>query len=139
VARPRPEIVVQTLDVSVTVLELLGEHDMANVDELRKALEEALPASRGIVVDLSKTEFIDSAVVHALLEACAMLQARGGQLVIQLETDSMSAVTATPSSLSGTEMLRWSRSVRTSRSRVFASTGNGSPNGARVTDVRSTP
>jgi anti-sigma B factor antagonist len=89
VARPRPEIVVQTLDVSVTVLELLGEHDMANVDELRGALEEALHASGGIVVDLSKTEFIDSSVVHALFEACAMLQARGGQLVIQLETDSV--------------------------------------------------
>jgi anti-anti-sigma factor len=89
VARPRPEILVQSLDVSVTVLELLGEHDMANVDELRKALEEALRASRGIVVDLSKTEFIDSSVVHALFEACAMLQARGGQLVIQLDTDSV--------------------------------------------------
>ena len=88
-ARPRPEIVVQTLDVSVTVLELLGEHDMANVDELRAALEEALRASRGIVVDLSKTEFLDSAVAHALFEACAMLQARGGQLVIQLQTDSV--------------------------------------------------
>jgi anti-anti-sigma factor len=81
----RPEIRVDSTDGCVTVLELLGEHDMASIDELRIALEEAMRQSRVIVVDLSQAEFIDSGVIHALFETSAVLEARGNQLVLQIE------------------------------------------------------
>jgi anti-sigma B factor antagonist len=48
------------------VIVLTGEHDLSSVEELRAALDQAASA-RLIVVDLSHTEFIDSAVLGALI------------------------------------------------------------------------
>jgi anti-anti-sigma factor len=48
------------------VIVLTGEHDLASVEELRAALDQAASA-RSIVVDLSQTAFIDSAVLGALI------------------------------------------------------------------------
>jgi anti-sigma B factor antagonist len=53
-------------DESSCVIALTGEHDLSSVDELREALDQAAPA-RLIVVDLSQTAFIDSAVLGALI------------------------------------------------------------------------
>ena len=46
----------------VSVVSLLGEHDMASADEVRAALQSGLEGSDGMVVDLSQTLFIDSSV-----------------------------------------------------------------------------
>jgi anti-anti-sigma factor len=48
------------------VVVLTGEHDLSSVDELREAFEQA-SASRTVMVDLSDTAFIDSAVLGALI------------------------------------------------------------------------
>lgn len=73
----------------VTVLELVGEHDMTTTQELRASIDRALEGSGGIVVDLSETEFIDSSVVHALHDARRELEATARQLVIQIRTHSV--------------------------------------------------
>jgi anti-anti-sigma factor len=48
------------------VIVLTGEHDLSSVDELAGVLDEAATAT-SIVVDLSQTAFIDSAVLGALI------------------------------------------------------------------------
>jgi anti-anti-sigma factor len=47
------------------VVVLTGEHDLSSVDELRRAFEQA--SSGSLMVDLSDTAFIDSAVLGALI------------------------------------------------------------------------
>ena len=73
----------------VSVVSLLGEHDMASADEVRAALQSGLEGSDGMVVDLSQTLFVDSSVIHALYDTRAALGDRGGQLVLQLQTASV--------------------------------------------------
>ncbi|HET6848370.1 MAG TPA: STAS domain-containing protein [Gaiellales bacterium] len=48
------------------VVVLTGEHDLSSVDELREAFDEASSA-RSVMIDLSETAFIDSAVLGALI------------------------------------------------------------------------
>ncbi len=73
----------------VALIRLLGEHDMATVETLRRHIERAIVADRGLVVSLTETELIDSSVTHALLEGDTMLRARGRRLVLHVATDSM--------------------------------------------------
>jgi anti-anti-sigma factor len=81
--RPTSEIRVAAHGGTATVVELLGEHDAATVDELRAAFDRAL-GNRGIVVDLSETEFLDSSVIHVLYKAQQTLESCGQRLVIQV-------------------------------------------------------
>jgi anti-anti-sigma factor len=76
-------------DGSVAVFELLGEHDMASELELRAALNEALADGQGVVVDLSKVEFIDSSVIHTLIDTQQRLAARGRELATEVNTASI--------------------------------------------------
>ena len=48
------------------VVVLTGEHDLSSVDELREAFDQTSSA-RTVLVDLSDTAFIDSAVLGALI------------------------------------------------------------------------
>jgi anti-anti-sigma factor len=48
------------------VVVLTGEHDLSSVEDLRKAFDQASAAST-VMVDLSDTAFIDSAVLGALI------------------------------------------------------------------------
>src|SRR5690349_21705443 len=63
-------------DEGVWIVALTGEHDLANVSELRATLDsvlapETLPASRPllVVVDLTDASFVDSSVVTAIVRA----------------------------------------------------------------------
>jgi anti-anti-sigma factor len=80
---------VDTSAPGVTVLELHGEHDMSTDPRLRSALDDALGAGDGLVVDLTGAAFVDSSVIHALFDARAALEARGRRLVIQVGTPSV--------------------------------------------------
>src|SRR5687768_11398990 len=78
------EIRIDLSAVGVTVLELLGDHDLATADELSAAIDQALASRPGLVVDLSETTFIDSTVVHLLVNAHQALQARGHGLIVEI-------------------------------------------------------
>lgn len=60
------------------VLALLGEHDVSTAPDLRSSLEQAIGEGRGVVVDLSETVFLDSSVLHALIDADHVLRGRDG-------------------------------------------------------------
>ena len=78
------EIRIDLSAVGVTVLELLGDHDLATADELAAAIDQALASRPGLVVDLSETTFIDSTVLHLLINAHQALQARGHGVIVQI-------------------------------------------------------
>jgi len=59
------------------------------VPDLRAALNEALEDDRGIVVDLSKAEFIDSSVIQALYDTQRDLAVRGRELATEVNTASV--------------------------------------------------
>lgn len=61
------------------VVMLVGDHDMSTAPELRTVLTRAIADGSGVVVDLSETTFLDSSILHALIEANLALQGRNGQ------------------------------------------------------------
>lgn len=74
-ARPAP---------GVTVVGLVGEHDLASKDEIAAAIERTFAAGESVVVDLSPAEFIDSSTLHVLVSSArrASETGRGFALVI---------------------------------------------------------
>jgi anti-anti-sigma factor len=55
-------------DDPVAVVELVGEHDIASVERFDAAMREAMGSvSSSCMVDLSRLEFCDSSIVHALV------------------------------------------------------------------------
>ncbi len=70
----------------VAVLHLLGDHDTCNVEQLRQAIAAPVEAGDGVVVSLMETQFIDSAVVHALCRADQGLRQQGRRLALQVAT-----------------------------------------------------
>lgn len=56
------------------VIELAGELDLYNADEVRTALGEAIASgAQRVVVDLSEVEFVDSTALGVLIEARSQL------------------------------------------------------------------
>jgi anti-anti-sigma factor len=85
----RAEIRVDGTLAGVTVVALVGDHDLATTDELRATIAAALADPAGILVDLTETTFIDSSIVHALNDANNALRTQGTQLVVQISDGSV--------------------------------------------------
>jgi anti-anti-sigma factor len=73
----------------VTVVSLLGEHDIATADAVRSQLGLSAKSEGGLVVSLIRTEFCDSTVVNALFRADEQLRERDRQLVLHVATASV--------------------------------------------------
>ena len=73
----------------VTLLRLLGEHDMATGSDLRRAIEDSVAAGQGLVVSLIDTQFVDSHVVRLLLLGDGLLRAQSRRLVLHVTTASI--------------------------------------------------
>jgi stage II sporulation protein AA (anti-sigma F factor antagonist) len=66
-----------------TLVRLTGEVDHDTTLDLAAALNRVLQSdTKQVVVDLSAVTFINSSGVGALLEACARLESRGGELTL---------------------------------------------------------
>jgi anti-anti-sigma factor len=68
----------------VTVVGLIGEHDLASKDEIAEAIEQAFADGDAVVVDLTPAEFIDSSTLHVMVSSArrAGESGRGFALVI---------------------------------------------------------
>jgi len=53
----------------VVVLMLVGEHDLANAEQLRTTLAEKAATNPTAIVDLSRADFIDSQILNVLVSA----------------------------------------------------------------------
>jgi anti-anti-sigma factor len=76
------------IDDDVVVATVIGEIDMSNAPELSDALAGRLKnESRGLVVDLSACDYVDSAGIHVLYELRERLHNRGLDLRIVVGPD----------------------------------------------------
>jgi anti-anti-sigma factor len=66
---------------SVVCVRLTGEIDMSNADNLREAITTVTPNdARGLIVDLTDVEYLDSAGIHLIYRLREGLHRRGLQL-----------------------------------------------------------
>lgn len=71
------------------VARLTGEVDMSNAEELGATVMAATPGdARGVVLDLSEVDYLDSAGIYVIHGMRASLQARGQSLVLVIPADS---------------------------------------------------
>lgn len=78
---------------SYTLVTLVGQPDMSGQQILSDALRQAASQpARGLIVDLSELDFIDSATVHILLDAHARLVGDGGQMMLVAPKDIVARV-----------------------------------------------
>jgi anti-anti-sigma factor len=66
----------------VPIVALDGEHDVYDAGPLRRLLDEDLADRPNIVVDLSRTAFVDSTVVAVILSAHRRRRAHGGVSIV---------------------------------------------------------
>ena len=67
----------------LTIVALLGEHDISTEPRLSRALNEAAKRS-DVLVDLSECRFIDSSVIRVLASAARAAAARGERLELAI-------------------------------------------------------
>jgi anti-anti-sigma factor len=65
----------------VVIARLTGEVDNSNAIELKRALEQAVPpAARGLIVDLSRVSYLDSAGIELVFQLARRLRDRRQRL-----------------------------------------------------------
>jgi anti-anti-sigma factor len=65
-----------------TVVELIGEHDLHTMQKLAPVLDSLTASNDVLVVDLSRTDFMDSTVLKELVRAKHGLEGHDGRLVL---------------------------------------------------------
>jgi len=66
-----------------TLVEVSGEADVTNTDELRRLLEEEVSQEpRMLIIDLPGLRFMDSSALHVLLRVNRSLDRQGGALAL---------------------------------------------------------
>ena len=63
-----PTIEVRSPQPDAALVVLVGEHDLYSADEVQQTFDQSLAVCDHLIVDLSTAEFIDSAIVHVLLQ-----------------------------------------------------------------------
>jgi anti-sigma B factor antagonist len=69
----------------VSIVSLLGEHELYSVLDIERALDEAIRDGRAVVVDLSRTDFLDSSVVAILLRAREEAHVEGASFALVID------------------------------------------------------
>jgi anti-sigma B factor antagonist len=76
------------------VATVVGEVDMSNASELQRALADGTPNSvLGLILDLSRLDYLDSAGIQLLLKLHGALRTRAQALVLVVPGDSIVADT----------------------------------------------
>jgi anti-anti-sigma factor len=65
-----------------TVVELIGEHDLHTMQKLSPVLDSLAAVNDVLIVDLTRTEFMDSTVLKELVRAKHALEQHEGRLVL---------------------------------------------------------
>jgi anti-anti-sigma factor len=63
-----PTIEVRSPQPDAALVVLAGEHDLYSADEVQQTFDQSLAICDHLIVDLSTAEFIDSTIVHLLLQ-----------------------------------------------------------------------
>jgi anti-anti-sigma factor len=79
-----------SVEGDVVIARLRGEIDLSNAAELRIAITDATPNEvRGVVLDLSGVDYIDSAGIQLLYRLRESLRVRGQALRVVIPSDSL--------------------------------------------------
>lgn len=65
----------------VAVVSLVGEHDLANAENLRRTLLELCSQTPLIVLDFAKTTFVDSSVLGVFAGTCKRAARQGSSVI----------------------------------------------------------
>jgi anti-anti-sigma factor len=71
---------------AAVVVECTGQHDLASRDERERLFTRLVRENELVVIDVSRTEFIDSSFLHSLVKADHLARDLGRQLRLQVET-----------------------------------------------------
>ena len=82
---PVGELEIEEVD-DIVLVRLQGEHDLASAPSLSERLRALASEGYGVAVDVTEVEFIDLAVLRALLEADEALRTRGRRLALLFGT-----------------------------------------------------
>lgn len=74
------------LESGVTVVSLIGEHDISTEDEVRDTLAHLLQEGADVVFDLSETVFIECRIVHVLQDSLRLASQHGAGISFQSAT-----------------------------------------------------
>jgi anti-sigma B factor antagonist len=78
-----PELQVNVTDAGgATVVAVSGELDAASTADLQAPLGEVSARERAVVLDLSDCGFVDSTGLHAIIDARAAIEQRGGRFAL---------------------------------------------------------
>lgn len=68
----------------ISVVQLIGEHDLATKGQVEETLDSVLTAGDNVAVDLTSADFIDSSTLHVLVSASrrATESGRGFSIVL---------------------------------------------------------
>jgi anti-anti-sigma factor len=69
----------------VAIVSLVGEHEAYSVPDIERELGAALADDRAVIVDLTRTDFIDSAVVSELMRAREEAQRKGVRFALVID------------------------------------------------------
>jgi anti-anti-sigma factor len=69
----------ETPSAAVAVVSLIGEHDLAEYEPLKEALDLAASRRRHVIIDLSNCAFVCSTVISLLLHAQGEVVSDGGR------------------------------------------------------------
>jgi anti-sigma B factor antagonist len=75
----------------IAVVSLTGEHDLSTAERVREALRSAAEAP-ATIVDLTRTQFVDSSVLGVFVEAFRNAQAAGQGFSLAVGRDPQAAV-----------------------------------------------
>ena len=80
----------EQVDTTTQVVCVSGEIDLFTAPEFKARIHEAIEAGRErVVVDLTKTSFIDSSSLGVLISAHRRLKLRGGRLIVACDVSAV--------------------------------------------------
>jgi anti-anti-sigma factor len=69
----------------MAIVSLVGEHETFSAEKIQTTLDEAIADGLAVIVDLTQSDFIDSAVVTTLLRARGEAQRKGQRLALVID------------------------------------------------------
>jgi anti-anti-sigma factor len=69
----------------MAIVSLVGEHETFSADQIETTLEDAIADGLAVIVDLTETEFLDSAAVTVLLRTRDAAQRRGLRFALVID------------------------------------------------------
>ncbi|MGN6379402.1 MAG: anti-sigma factor antagonist [Gaiellales bacterium] len=86
-----PDVSVKVESEEMTVVSLVGEHDLSSSDRVRDALD-AAAESPTTVLDLTAAEFVDSSILGVIVSAYQQAQASGRRFLVVVGSEPATSI-----------------------------------------------